>query len=62
MDKPATLVAAILFWLIALAQLLRALFRIEVRAGDVVIPIWISILAFVVLAALGVWLMRERRD
>jgi uncharacterized membrane protein len=62
MEKPATLVAAILFWLIALAQLLRALFRIEVRAGDVVIPIWISILAFVVLAALGVWLMRERRD
>jgi len=61
-NKPASLVAAILLWLIALAQLLRVLFRVEVRAGDVSIPLWVSILAFIVLAALGIWLWRERRD
>jgi hypothetical protein len=58
--KPASLVAAILFWLIALAQLLRVLFRVEVTAGGVVIPIWVSIVAVIVFGALGIWLWRER--
>ena len=61
MNKPASLVAAILFWLIALAQLLRVLFRVEVTAGGVVIPLWVSIVAVIVLGALGLWLWRERR-
>ena len=62
MKKQASLVAAILFWLIALAQLLRVLFRVEVTAGGVHIPLWVSILAVVVLGALGIWLWRERRE
>jgi hypothetical protein len=62
MKRPASLVASILFWLIALAQLLRVLFRVEVAAGGVNIPIWVSILAFIVLGALGIWLWRERRE
>jgi hypothetical protein len=45
MKRPASLVAAILFWLIALAQLLRVLLRVEVTAGGVNIPLSISILA-----------------
>jgi hypothetical protein len=61
MQKPASLVAAILFWLIAIAQLLRVLLRVEVTAGGVNIPLWISIVAFIILAALGIWLWRERR-
>jgi uncharacterized membrane protein len=61
MKRPASLLAAVLFWLIALAQLLRVLLRVEVRAGDVNIPLWVSIVAFVALAALGTWLWRERR-
>jgi hypothetical protein len=62
MDKPASLLAAILFWLIALAQLLRVLLRVELTAGGVTIPLWISVVAFIILAALGVWLWRERRE
>jgi hypothetical protein len=61
MQKPASFVAAILFWLIALAQLLRVLFRVEVTAGSVTIPLWISIVAFIVLVVLGIWLWRERQ-
>jgi len=61
MKKQASLVAAILLWLIALAQLLRVLFRVEVTAGGVNIPLWVSILAVIVLGALGLWLWRERR-
>jgi hypothetical protein len=62
MKRPASLVAAILFWVIALVQLLRVLLRVEVTAGGVNIPFWISILAFVVLGTLGIWLWRERRE
>jgi membrane protein implicated in regulation of membrane protease activity len=59
MNRPASLVAAILFWLIALAQLLRVILRVEVIAGGVTIPLWISFVAFVILAGLGIWLWRE---
>jgi hypothetical protein len=62
MKRPASLLAAVLFWLIALAQLLRVLLRVEVRAGDVNIPLWVSIVALVVSAAMGTWLWRERRE
>jgi len=61
MKMRASLVGAIVFWLIALAQLLRVLLGIEVKAGGVHIPLWVSVLAFVVLGALGIWLWRERR-
>jgi lipopolysaccharide export LptBFGC system permease protein LptF len=61
-NRPASLVVAIFLWLIALVQLLRVLFRVDVRAGDVSIPLWVSILAFIALAALGIWLWRERRE
>jgi hypothetical protein len=58
--KPASLVAAIVFWLIALAQLLRVLLRVRVTAGSHDIPLWLSGVAFVVLGALGMWVGRER--
>jgi len=38
MKRPASLAAAILFWLIALAQLLRVLLRVRVTAGSHDIP------------------------
>jgi uncharacterized membrane protein len=60
MKKPASLVAALVFWLIALGQLLRVLLRVRVTAGSHDIPLWLSAVAFVVLGALGMWLLRER--
>ena len=60
MKKPASLVAAIVFWLIALVLLLRVLLRVRVTAGSHDIPLWLSAVAFVVLGALGMWLWRER--
>ena len=60
MKKPASLVAAIVFWLIALAQLVRVILRVRVTAGNHDIPLWFSAVAFVVLGALGMWLWRER--
>jgi len=62
MKKPASLVVAILLWLIALVQLLRVIFGIRVTAQGVDIPPWVSGLAFSVLVASGIWLWRERRQ
>ncbi len=61
MKRPASLVAALVFWLMALAQLLRILFQVEVTAGGASIPLWISIPAVIALGALGIWLWLERR-
>jgi hypothetical protein len=60
MKRPASLVAAIVFWLVAIAQLLRVLLQVRVTAGSHDIPLWLSAVAFVVLGALGMWLWRER--
>lgn len=62
MRKPAPLVAAIVLRLIALAQLLRVLLRVQVTAGGHDIPLWPSVVAFMVLGALGVWLWREWQE
>ena len=62
MKKPASLVSAIVFWLIALAQLLRVILRVRVTAGSYEIPLWFSSSAFVVLGTLGLWLWRERQE
>jgi hypothetical protein len=55
MRKPPLLVAAILFWLIALAQLLHVVLRVQVTGGHD-IPLWPSAVAFVLLGGLGAWL------
>ena len=62
MKKPASLVSAIVFWLIALAQLLRVILRVRVMAGSYDIPLWLSSSAFVVFGTLGLWLWRERQE
>jgi hypothetical protein len=62
MKKPASLVAAIVFWFIALAQLLRVILRVRVTAGSHDIPLWLSSSAFVILGILGLWLWRERQE
>jgi hypothetical protein len=62
MKRPASLVSAIVFWLIALAQLLRVILRVRVTVGSFDIPLWLSSWAFVVFGTLGLWLWRERQE
>ena len=61
MKKPASFFSLVVFWLIALLQILRMLFHMHVTAGSVEIPIWASILPAVFFAGLGAWLWAERR-
>ena len=51
----------IVFWLIAVAQLLRVLLQVQVTAGGHDVPLWLSFVAFIALGALGFWLWRERQ-
>jgi hypothetical protein len=47
--------------LVAIAHLLRLVLRVEVVAGGVVVPLWVSLVGFVVPGALAAALWRESR-
>ena len=61
MKRPASLVAAILFLLMAIAQVCRFFLKVNIVAGSVEVPLWASAIAVVVLILLAVWLLVERR-
>jgi hypothetical protein len=60
--KPFTTTAVVLFALIALMQLLRFILGWEVAVNGVIVPIWASLIAFVIAAGLAVMLWRETRQ
>ena len=59
--KPFTLIAVAFLSLLALLQLGRFLLGWEVAVHGVVIPVWLSGIAFVIAGALAVMLWRESR-
>lgn len=59
--KPAALLASLFLALIALAHVARVVSGVEVRIGDVVIPRWMSLAAFLFCSALALALVREGR-
>ena len=62
MNKPFTTIAVVVFSLVALLQLLRVLLGWEVVIEGVHIPIWVSVIAFVVAAGLAAMVWRENRS
>ena len=59
--KPFTTTAAVVFALIALMQLLRFILRWQITVSGVIVPVWVSGIAFVIAAGLAVMLWREMR-
>ena len=59
--KPFTVIAIVLFSLIAILQLARFILGWEVSINGVAIPIWVSGVAFVVAAGVAAMLWRESR-
>ena len=59
--KPFTAVAIVVFSLVALLQLLRVALGWEVTVNGTSIPIWASVIACAVAAALAFMLWRETR-
>lgn len=59
--KPASAVTVIFLAIVSVAHLLRVIYHVEIVAGGVTVPIWMSVLACLATAALAGWLWRERR-
>ena len=57
--KPFTVIAIVLFSLIAILQLARFILGWEVSVNGVAIPTWASLVAFVVAGGVAMMLWRE---
>ena len=60
-SRPFTLIAAVIFALMALAHAYRLATHFQIVAGSHALPLWLSIVAIVVTAILAVGLFRESR-
>lgn len=58
--KPFTRIAVVVFWLIALLQLLRFIAGWEVTLNGAPVPLWLSALVAVFAVGLAVMVWRER--
>ena len=57
--KPFTVFAAVVFFIIAVAHLMRIILHVPIVVGTITIPLWPSMVAFVILLILGIMLLRE---
>lgn len=60
--KPFTVIAVVVFSLIAILQLTRLILGWEVSVNEVHIPAWVSGIAFVIAGGLAAMLWRETRN
>lgn len=61
MKKPFTVIAAIIFALVALVHLLRLAFGWEVTISGAAVPVWVSVLGLVIAGGLAAGLWWESR-
>lgn len=59
--KTGSLIAIILFVLVAIAHLVRLVFQAEVTIEGVPIPQWVSVVGFIVPALVALLLWREHK-
>jgi hypothetical protein len=57
--RPFTIIGSIIFLIIAFLHLLRLIFGWEVMINGMIIPLWISVPGFLVMAGLAFMLWRE---
>jgi hypothetical protein len=60
--KPFTVIAVVVFSLIAILQLTRFILGWEVSVNGVTIPLWLSGIAIVIAGGLAAMLWRENRS
>ena len=61
MSRRYIVVSGVIFGLIALGQLLRAVNQVPVQAGSVEIPVWASWVAAVVAGSMCTWAFATRK-
>jgi len=62
MKRPFTLIAAVIFGLIAVVHAYRLLTHFQIIAGSHTLPMWLSIVGIAVAGILAVGLYRESRS
>ena len=62
MRRPASLISALFLISIALGHILRLAFDVSIIADGYAIPMWPSVIAIILLSALAIWLLKERRS
>lgn len=59
--KNSVKVAWAFLLLIGVGQSIRAIARVEVRANDLIVPVWMSYVAALFVFGLAYWLWKEHR-
>jgi hypothetical protein len=59
--KPLITIVAILLMGISAAHLVRIIFQVEILVGGFIIPIWVSIIGFIIPLLLALLLDRENK-
>jgi hypothetical protein len=62
MMKPFTAITVVLLAIIAVVQLLRFVLGWEVTVNGLIVPVWLSGIAFVIATGLAVMVWREARS
>ncbi|MCX5711717.1 MAG: hypothetical protein NTY47_01425 [Candidatus Omnitrophica bacterium] len=55
--KIALRISGVIFGMVALLHLARLIFRVEIIAGGVNIPMWLSVVGSVIPAVLAMWML-----
>lgn len=61
MSRPFTLISAMVFFVVAVAHLIRIVLRFQLVIGSHHIPLWLSYFGVLIPAFLGISLLRERK-
>jgi hypothetical protein len=59
--RPSTAIAVIFLLLVSITHLLRFIFQVKVTVNTAEIPMWMSVPACIVTAALAIWLFIENK-
>ncbi len=59
--KPAATITVIFLFLVSIAHLLRLIFQVKITANAVELPMWLSVPAALLTAALAIWLLIENK-
>jgi hypothetical protein len=59
--KPFSAIASVIFAIVAILHALRLIYGWEFTINGVIIPMWVSVLGFIIPALLAILLWRESR-
>ena len=62
MQRKALLTAAAVFDLVAMLHLARLIFKVNVVLGTYSVPLWVSVLGFIIPQILAIWMFRAARN